>query len=45
VIALNFKAMPDNFQVAFVPLGGNCAQKLFIIYLLFVVQKIIRVLS
>lgn len=42
VIALNFKAMPGNFQVSFVALNGNCAQKLFIIYLLLlVIQKII----
>jgi hypothetical protein len=40
VIALNFKAVSDNFQVAFVALSGNCAQNFFIIYLLFVIQKI-----
>lgn len=41
VIALNFKAMPGNFQVPFVALNGNCAQALFIIYLLlFVIQRI-----
>jgi hypothetical protein len=43
VIALNSKAVSDNFQVAFVALSGICAQKLFIIYLLlFVIQKIIE---
>jgi hypothetical protein len=43
VIVLNFEAMPHSFQVAFVALTGNCAQKLFIIYLLrFVIQNIIK---
>jgi len=32
VIALNFKVVHDNFQVAFVALSANCGQKLFIIY-------------